>query len=201
MTDYWSVKMRLRCFASQLTILISTLFQTICCPPSDVIINSGIHPTSRRPNHYAHHSVTTTTSSTPRYITMVMTGRPLGQPAGGWMMKTEGVELTTSASQSRHVQRGHKIIHPPGHKSRLQDLNVTPAGNSRHGVNITESLDELLLRVKRRGARGGGFGNTGRHGPRERLDYNSSPRNSFNFINQLLLLLASSIFTGFCLII
>lgn len=192
--------MRLRCFASQLTILISTVFQRICCPPSDVIINSGIHPISRRPNHYAQHSVTTTTA-TPRYITMIMTGRPIiGQPGGnGWMMRTEGVELTTSASQSRHGQRGHKVIHPPGHKSRLQDLNVTPAGNPRHGVNITESLDELLLRVKRRGARGGGFGNTGRHGPRERLDYNSSHRN-FNFINQLLLLLASSIFTG-CLII
>lgn len=40
-------------------------------------------------------------------------------------------------------------------------------------VNATTGgeANSLLSRVKRRGARGGGFGNAGRKGPRDRLDY------------------------------
>ena len=40
-------------------------------------------------------------------------------------------------------------------------------------VNATTGgeTNSLLSRVKRRGARGGGFGNAGRKGPRDRLDY------------------------------
>ena len=59
--------------------------------------------------------------------------------------------------------------------------------------------DDPLSRVKRRGARGGGFGNQGRKGPRDRLDYRRSLAvySSLSSMLQVIVMLLPPIFLYF----
>lgn len=59
--------------------------------------------------------------------------------------------------------------------------------------------DDPLSRVKRRGARGGGFGNQGRKGPRDRLDYRRSLAvyASLSSVLQVIVMLLPPIFLYF----
>ena len=170
--------MRVSCLISSILIALSAIFQNIACSPSLVIISNEIIVTSRKPAFYHFSSANPYSTKSPlrNPSTPSRNGDNWPRPV------TYGQPTPSSTRQDRTVRT---------EKSKLQD--VTPSGGTR-GFNISATLDEVLLRAKRRAARGGTFGNTGRHGPRDRLDYSSSLTHSINH-----LLLATSLFT--CLIL
>lgn len=75
-----------------------------------------------------------------------------------------------------HPRGREKKIHTPRHSKPISSSDHSSTGtNVQNHPHYKSSGDgqnsNLLSRVKRRGARGGGFGNAGRKGPRDRLDY------------------------------
>lgn len=57
-----------------------------------------------------------------------------------------------------------------GSENKMTTMSINQWTDHVNATNRGET-NSLLSRVKRRGARGGGFGNAGRKGPRDRLDY------------------------------
>ena len=142
------------------TSLISglLLIRCITCSPSLVMISNEIYLSTRRPLS------SLATSMAPVTVTPVPGIRP--PPPLPLPRKTDTSGRVPQASPS-----GKKGLSGNGSSSSNGGSNG-PEQTRR--IRVPVSLDELLVRVKRRPARGS-FGNTGRHGPRDRLDYNASP--------------------------
>lgn len=71
-----------------------------------------------------------------------------------------------------HPRGREKKIHQPRHSKPITSSDHSAkSSNLQNHAHFKGDENTLLSRVKRRGARGGGFGNAGRKGPRDRLDY------------------------------
>lgn len=153
--------MRVACLISSTLIVLSAVFRNIACSPSLVIISNEIIVTTRRPAFYHFSSAHPyTTKAPPKNQFNTIPGRNVDN----WPRTVTFAQPTQASSKQSSGRSTNEVKN-----SKLPDLHVTP-GTPR---GITVSQGDGVTREKRF-ARGGAFGNTGRGGPRERLDYNSS---------------------------
>lgn len=154
-----------------LLIMVSAFFHNIACMPSFAIIGQEIVVTTRHPTF--RNNIPSTASTPPSAAAPAFTTK---SPDRGPTEVRINPITPQILSSTRRVNN----------KSKLQDQSTTPTGRDQGRLNVSVPLDEVLLRVKRRPARGGGFGSAGGgQRPRDRLNYNSS---SMTSVSRLLLI-------------
>lgn len=155
--------------------MVSAFFHNIACMPSFAIIGQEIVVTTRHP---AFRNNILSTVPTP--LSAVVTTKPPDRSPTD--VRINPITPQIPSSTIRRINN----------KSKLQEQSTTPTGRDQGKFNVSIPLDEVLLRVKRRPARGGGFGSAGGgQRPRDRLNYNSSSMTSVSR-----LLLTTSILIG-----
>lgn len=158
------------------------LFPCVSTAPSMIVINPEVRHTTRRPSYKRLHH-----ENGPFRLDNHIRATNIAKKSAS-MKPTSTTSshnsMTSLKHHPNHPSNNHPNQHlqfhviltttrPPfqpglnGMTNGLQNaFNNALNNNNNNGVRTT-----VLSRVKRRGARGGGFGNQGRKGPRDRLDY------------------------------
>lgn len=151
--------MRVPCLiSSSVVILLSALLRFMACSPSLVIISNEIVVSTKRPAFHHFSSANPYTTKAPFRLQTSTSSTRANWP------RTGAYNQPTPESTKQDRSRSTSVVQ--------RQIESTPSWNSR-SQDISTRQDDALAREKRL-ARGGTFGNTGRHGPRDRLDYNSS---------------------------